>query len=62
MTGGVATPTPARGETAMSSTTRSAAQIGTDTECPHEELSALGLMGTASLFQCDVCAGVIVSW
>lgn len=46
----------------MSSTTRSAAQIGTDTECPHEELSALGLMGTASLFQCDVCAGVIVSW
>jgi hypothetical protein len=62
MTGGVATPVTVEGETVMSSTTKSAAQIGADTECPHDELSPLGLMGTASLFQCDVCAGVIVSW
>ncbi len=43
-------------------TTHSAAQIGTDTDCTHEKLSPLGLMGTASMFQCDICEGVIVSW
>jgi len=46
----------------MSTTTHSAAQIGTDIDCTHEELSPLGLMGTASMFQCDICEGVIVSW
>jgi len=62
MTGGEATRAVVEGEVAMSSTKNSAAQIGADVECPHDELSALGLMGTASLFQCDVCAGVIVTW
>jgi hypothetical protein len=36
-------------------------RVGGSVDCDHERLSYLGQMGTAALYECDACGGVVVA-